>query len=106
MRWTGSPFDQMGIPAELRSSSKTTSSSSLLKVVSWSKMMVDGKAASRQALAALLSDVPKEHRLGGEVFVVGRYFSANYAETICASYRKAGFLTVTEQRSEPGKSRA
>ena len=59
-----------------------------------------------QALAALLSDVPKEHRLGGEVFVVGRYFSANYAETICASYRKAGFLTVTEQYAEPGKSRA
>lgn len=59
-----------------------------------------------QALAALLPQIAKEPRLGGEVFVVGRYFSQNYAETICSWYRKAGFLTVTEQYTEPGKSRA
>jgi len=58
-----------------------------------------------QALAALLSDIPKEHRLGGEVFVVGRYFSENYAATICSWYRNAGFLTVTEQHAEPGQPR-
>ena len=49
------------------------------------------------SLSDLLPDLQKEHRLGGEVFVVGRYYSQAYAQAVCAWYREAGFLTVTER---------
>ena len=49
------------------------------------------------ALSDLLPDLHKENRLGGEVFVVGRYYSHAYAEVVCAWYREAGFLTVSER---------
>jgi hypothetical protein len=59
-----------------------------------------------RALGTLLPDITKVHRLGGEVFVVGRYFSRSYAETICSWYREAGFLTVTEQYAQPDRDAA
>lgn len=47
----------------------------------------------QNALSELLPDLPREQHLGGEVFVVGDYYSDSYAELVCGWYREMGFLT-------------
>jgi hypothetical protein len=48
------------------------------------------------ALKEIMPGLEKEQRLGGEVLVIGRYHSREYAHMVCDQYRQAGYLTVAE----------
>ncbi len=48
---------------------------------------------------AILETMPglsKQHRLGGEVFEIGHFYSRAYADMVCEWYRETGYLTITE----------
>lgn len=53
--------------------------------------------AQEAALGEIMPGLEKEMRLGGQVLVVGRYYSWVYAEMVRDRYRDAGYLTVAEQ---------
>ena len=46
------------------------------------------------AIAALLPDVEKIAVAGGSGYLIGSYYSQDYAEVICDQYRALGFLTI------------
>ena len=46
------------------------------------------------AIAALLPDVEKTEVAGGSVYMVGSYYSQDYADVICNQYRALGFFTI------------
>jgi len=52
--------------------------------------------AQEVALREILQDHDKEHRLGGEVYTVGHYYSRAYADMVCSWYRDTGYLTISE----------
>ena len=52
--------------------------------------------AQEVALHEILPQHTKEHRLGGEVFRVGQYYSRDYADMVCGWYRDTGYLTINE----------
>lgn len=51
-------------------------------------------AKQDEAIRLLLSDTQPHTSAGGRAYTVGRYFSRDYAEIICANYRSLGFFTV------------
>ncbi len=46
------------------------------------------------AIAALLPDVEKTEVAGGSGYMVGSYYSQDYADVICNQYRALGFFTI------------
>ena len=56
-------------------------------------------SAQESTLQEILKDCERMARLGGYVYVVGRYYSQAYAEMVCSWYRDAGYLTINEQRT-------
>ncbi len=46
------------------------------------------------AIAALLPDVEKTEVAGGSVYMVGSFYSQDYADVICNQYRALGFFTI------------
>jgi hypothetical protein len=52
--------------------------------------------AQEVALQEIMQDHVKEQHLGGEVYVVGRYYSRAYADMVCSWYRDTGYLTINE----------
>ena len=56
--------------------------------------------AQESTLKQILKDYERIQRLGGYVYVVGRYYSHAYAEMVCSWYRDAGYLTINEQPTE------
>jgi hypothetical protein len=47
-----------------------------------------------EAIRLMLKDAQVHDFAGGKGYIVGSYFSHNYAEIICAEYRSLGFFTV------------
>jgi len=46
------------------------------------------------AIAALLPNVEKTEIAGGSGYMIGSYYSQDYADVICRQYRSLGFLTI------------
>jgi len=53
------------------------------------------------AIAALLPDIEKSEVAGGSGYMIGSYFSQNYAGIICDQYRALGFFTIEIVRDSP-----
>ncbi len=53
------------------------------------------------AIAALLPDVEKTEVAGGSVYMVGSYYSQDYADVICNQYRALGFFTIDIVHESP-----
>lgn len=53
------------------------------------------------AIAALLPDVEKTEIAGGSVYMVGSYYSQDYADVICNQYRALGFFTIDIVHESP-----
>ena len=50
--------------------------------------------AQDAAISALLPDVKKVEIAGGSAYVVGSFYSQDYANVICDQYRERGFFTI------------
>ena len=46
------------------------------------------------AIAALLPGVEKKSVAGGSGYMIGSYYSQDYADVVCDQYRALGFLTI------------
>jgi hypothetical protein len=53
------------------------------------------------AIAALLPDIEKSEVAGGSGYMIGSYFSQDYAGIICDQYRALGFFTIEIVRDSP-----
>jgi hypothetical protein len=53
------------------------------------------------AIAALLPDVEKSEVAGGSGYMIGSYYSQDYADMICNQYRALGFLTIEITHDSP-----
>ena len=66
------------------------------KSASFVVLIAPQSSAQEKALREIHGDHTKEHRLGGEVFKVGQYYSQDYADMVCSWYRDTGYLTINE----------
>ncbi len=53
------------------------------------------------AIAALLPDVEKTEVAGGSAYMVGSFYSQDYANVICNQYRALGFFTIDIVHESP-----
>jgi hypothetical protein len=53
------------------------------------------------AIAALLPDIDKSEVAGGSAYMIGSYYSKDYAGIICDQYRALGFFTIEITRDSP-----
>jgi len=53
------------------------------------------------AIAALLPDIEKSEVAGGSGYMIGSYYSQDYAGIICDQYRALGFFTIEIVRDSP-----
>ena len=53
------------------------------------------------AIAALLPDIDKSEVAGGSGYMIGSYYSKDYAAIICDQYRALGFFTIEITRDSP-----
>lgn len=56
------------------------------------------------AIAALLPGIDKTSIAGGSGYMVGSYYSQDYANVVCQQYRALGFLTIGVSRELPNDS--
>jgi len=55
------------------------------------------------AIATLLPDAQKIDIAGGSGYLIGSFYSQDYANVICDQYRELGFFTIDLVRDEPAK---
>ncbi len=55
------------------------------------------------AIATLLPDAQKVEIAGGSGYLIGSFYSQDYANVICDQYRELGFFTIDLMRDEPVK---
>jgi len=53
------------------------------------------------AIAALLPDIEKSKVAGGSGYMIGSYYSKDYADIICDQYRALGFFTIEINHDSP-----
>jgi len=53
------------------------------------------------AIAALLPDIEKTSIAGGSGYIIGSYYSQDFANVVCDQYRALGFLTIGVDHEEP-----
>lgn len=56
------------------------------------------------AIATLLPDAQKVEIAGGSGYLIGSFYSQDYANVICDQYRELGFFTIDLMRDEPVKT--
>jgi hypothetical protein len=56
------------------------------------------------AIATLLPDAEKVEIAGGSGYLIGSFYSQDYANVICDQYRELGFFTIDLMRDEPVKT--
>ena len=56
------------------------------------------------AIATLLPDAQKIEIAGGSGYLIGSFYSRDYANVICDQYRELGFFTIDLMRGEPVKT--
>lgn len=66
------------------------------KSTTFTVLIAPQSESQEAALHEILPKNDKEHRLGGEVFKVGQYYSREYADMVCNWYRETGYLTINE----------
>ena len=54
------------------------------------------------AISALLPHVEKTEVAGGSAYVIGAYYSQDYAGIVCDQYRALGYFTIDIAHAQPG----